>query len=58
MRDVFAAAYALGCLCRAETWSRLLTPLAEEDRGDFEHNVTAWLEIYADVVKAPDKLGA
>jgi len=57
LRDVFAAAYALGCLCRSETWSRLLMPLAEEDGGDFDHNITAWLEIFAEALAAPDKLG-
>ena len=57
LRAVFAAAYALGCLCRSETWSRLLSPLAEEDRGDFDHNVTAWLEIFADALASPDTLG-
>jgi Ser/Thr protein kinase RdoA (MazF antagonist) len=59
LRKVFAAAYALGCLCRAATWERVVTALPEdsEDRLEYTHNVDAWLEIYAAARRRPDRLG-
>ena len=60
LRDIFAAAYALGCLCRAASWERLVETLREgsADRLEYEHNVRAWLEIYSDARREPERLGA
>jgi hypothetical protein len=59
LREEFAAAYALGCLCRAATWERIVAPLPEdsEARPEYTHNVHAWLEIYAEARRRPDGLG-
>lgn len=60
LREMFAAAYALGCLCRAATWERVVAPLPEdsEARLEYTHNAHAWLEIYAEARHRPDRLGA
>jgi aminoglycoside phosphotransferase (APT) family kinase protein len=58
LREVYAQAYALGCLARAATWERVLLPIPPADRGDYEHNIGAWREIHEDVLREPERLGA
>jgi hypothetical protein len=59
LREIFAAAYALGCLCRSASWDRILSPLpADSDaRREFDTYTQAWLEIYAEAREHPDRLG-
>jgi hypothetical protein len=59
LREIFAAAYALGCLCRSSTWRRIVSTLPpdSEARLEYTHNVTAWLEIHAEAREHPDRLG-
>jgi hypothetical protein len=58
LRSLFADAYAFGALARARTWERILEPLAPAAREDYPHNVQAWLEIHAEAVRDPARLGA
>lgn len=58
LRETFAAGYALGTLCRSASWTRTLSPLAQADREQYEHYPAAWLEIFADTLAAPERLGA
>ncbi len=60
LREVFAIAYALGCLCRAATWERIVEALPEgsDARVEYSHNARAGHEIYAEARRSPDRLGA
>lgn len=58
LAEVFEAAYALGMLCRAVSWDRLLAVLPAHDRGELEDFVPAWLEMAADAFAGKARLGS
>jgi hypothetical protein len=58
LRETFASGYALGTLCRSASWTRTLSPLAPADRAEYEHFPGAWLEIFEEMLAAPNMLGA
>jgi hypothetical protein len=55
--EVFDAAYALGMVCRALTWDRLVATLAAPLRAEYEHFVPAWLEILSETLDGKATLG-
>jgi hypothetical protein len=57
LRRVFSHAYALGTVCRALTWHRLISPLGEEVRAEYGHAETAWLDVFAETIAGRATLG-
>jgi len=55
--EVFDAAYALGMVCRALTWDRLVSGLTGPDRAEYDHHVATWLEILSDTLEGKATLG-
>jgi hypothetical protein len=58
LRETFAEGYALGALARAGTWGRIVAPLTEAEREQYERNEPAWREIYAEAIGPDARLGA
>jgi hypothetical protein len=58
LRRVFAAAYALGALCRAAAKERVLDFLPEDIRADYAHGMAAQLEAFENALSSPGVLGA
>jgi hypothetical protein len=56
--ELFELAYPLGMLCRALTWDRLLTELAESDRAEYAGFVPAWLEMASETLEGKARLGS
>ena len=56
--DLFELAYPLGMVCRALSWDRLLSGLADSDRGEFAGFVPAWLEMAAETLDGKARLGS
>jgi len=57
LRRMFSHAYALGTVCRALTWNRLISPLGEEARAEFAYTVPAWLDVFVETVEGRATLG-
>jgi hypothetical protein len=55
--DLFALAYPLGMVSRALAWDRILAPLDEADRADFNHTVPAWLDVLLATIEGTATLG-
>jgi hypothetical protein len=55
--DLFALAYPLGMVSRALAWDRILAPLADADRADFNHTVPAWLDVLLATIEGTATLG-
>jgi hypothetical protein len=55
--DLFALAYPLGMVSRALSWDRILAPLDEADRADFDHTVPAWLDVLHATIEGTATLG-
>jgi hypothetical protein len=54
---LFELAYPLGMLCRALSWDRLLTELAESVRAEYTGFVPAWLEMASEALEGKARLG-
>ena len=55
--DLFALAYPLGMISRALAWDRILAPLDDSDRADFNHTVPGWLEVFLETIEGTATLG-
>ena len=55
--ELFALAYALGMVCRALAWDRLVAALTGPARDEYAHNVRAWLAILSDTLEGKATLG-
>lgn len=55
--ELFGVAYALGTVSRALAWDRILAPLDQVDRAEFEHTVPAWLDVFVATVEGTATLG-
>jgi hypothetical protein len=58
LRPVFAAAYALGALCRAAAKERVLDFLPGDIRAQHAHGMAAQLEAFENALSQPGLLGA
>ncbi len=54
---LFAIAYPLGIVSRALAWDRILAPLDDVDRADFNHTVPAWLDVLHATIEGTATLG-
>jgi hypothetical protein len=55
--ELFALGYALGMVCRALTWDRLVWRLSEPTRAEYAHFVPAWLELLSETLEGKATLG-
>ena len=55
--DLFSLAYPLGIVSRALSWDRILAPLDDADRADFNHTVPAWLDVLHATIEGTATLG-
>jgi hypothetical protein len=55
--ELFALAYPLGMISRALAWDRILAPLEESERTDFDHTVPAWLDVFQATMEGTATLG-
>jgi len=58
LRPIFAAANALGALCRVTAWERKLSSMPAAIRERYNHKVEKGLRSFEAAVLAPDALGA
>jgi hypothetical protein len=57
LRRIFAAAYPLGALCRAEWWQRLLDATPSDLHGDYARRPETWLQSFRASLASPGRLG-
>lgn len=57
LTELFALAYPLGMISRALAWNRILAPLDDAARADFEHTVPAWLDVFQSTIEGTATLG-
>jgi Phosphotransferase enzyme family len=55
--ELFALAYPLGMVSRARSWDRILTPLDDAERADFNQTVPAWLDVFRATIEGMATLG-
>jgi aminoglycoside phosphotransferase (APT) family kinase protein len=55
--ETFALAFPLGMVSRALAWDRILAPLEQADRAEFDHTVPAWLDVFAATIEGTATLG-